>query len=124
LVLSTFSTSSEAFKDLLEKSRNNSEEQDKGMSKIYIMGNWRWMVAVSKPARSFNSVVLDGDLSTKIYSDASQFFESKNWYYQNGVPYRRVSPRNYSFSFRVICYMGILVVGKLLLFLHSLGNFL
>jgi mitochondrial chaperone BCS1 len=91
LVLSTFSTSSEAFKDLLEKSRHNSEDQDKGMSKIYIMGNWRWMVAVSKPARSFNSVVLDGDLSTKIYSDALQFFESKNWYYQNGVPYRRVT---------------------------------
>eukprot|EP01080_Neovahlkampfia_damariscottae_P011604 gene11604-4847_t len=89
LILSTFSASSDAFRDFLEKSREFSKEEDRGLSKIYILGSWKWITAISKPARSFDSVILDGDLSTKIYNDASNFFANKEWYYNSGVPYRR-----------------------------------
>jgi len=89
LILSTFSTSSDAFRDLLEKAREFSKEEDRGLSKIYILGSWNWITAVAKPARSFNSVILDGDLSTTIYKDASNFFANRDWYYKSGVPYRR-----------------------------------
>lgn len=39
--------------------------------------------------REFESVILDSDIAERILSDVEDFLNSRDWYYQRGVPYRR-----------------------------------
>jgi chaperone BCS1 len=59
-------------------------------TRIYVPKEWEgWKVAFARNKRPFNSVVLDGDLSTKMLEDAKSFLSSSLWYQRKGIPFRR-----------------------------------
>lgn len=48
-----------------------------------------WEVAQTKLPRSFESVILDTDLSQMILNDAREFLAGEEWYQFRGIPFRR-----------------------------------
>jgi chaperone BCS1 len=48
-----------------------------------------WSRALARPKRSFDSVILDSNVSEEIFQDAKEFLARADWYRKLGVPYRR-----------------------------------
>jgi chaperone BCS1 len=67
--------------------------EGEGTLEIYVKHAWVaiWDKAVSKSARSKETIVLDEDLADYVLEDMRHFFSEKNatWYKTAGIPYRR-----------------------------------
>jgi len=48
-----------------------------------------WRLITSRPKRPLSSIVLDVGLKEKILDDAKDFLNSKKWYTERGIPFRR-----------------------------------
>lgn len=49
--------------------------------------NWRQVA--TRPKRPMKSIVLDPGIKDLILGDARDFLESKTWYQERGIPFRR-----------------------------------
>lgn len=48
-----------------------------------------WRLITSRPKRPLSSIVLDAGIKEKILNDAKDFMNSKKWYGERGIPFRR-----------------------------------
>lgn len=48
-----------------------------------------WRLIASRPKRPLSSIVLDVGIKEKILDDAKDFLNSKKWYSDRGIPFRR-----------------------------------
>ena len=48
-----------------------------------------WRLIASRPKRPLNSIVLDVGIKERILDDARDFLNSKKWYGERGIPFRR-----------------------------------
>jgi chaperone BCS1 len=48
-----------------------------------------WRLITSRPKRPLSSIVLDVGIKEKILNDAKEFLNSKRWYTERGIPFRR-----------------------------------
>ena len=48
-----------------------------------------WRLIASRPKRPLSSIVLDLGIKEKILNDAKDFLNSKRWYAERGIPFRR-----------------------------------
>ena len=51
--------------------------------------SWCWSKGVRKAPRPIESVILDENLAADIIEDGKQFMDSREWYEETGIPYRR-----------------------------------
>lgn len=52
-----------------------------------INGGWRLVAA--RPKRSLRSIVLDPGIKDMLIEDAKDFLDSRAWYVERGIPFRR-----------------------------------
>jgi mitochondrial chaperone BCS1 len=48
-----------------------------------------WQATSSRPKRSLSSIILDPSVKNTLVQDAKGFMESKKWYAERGIPFRR-----------------------------------
>jgi len=48
-----------------------------------------WRLITSRPKRPLSSIVLDVGIKEKVLDDAKEFLNSKKWYTERGIPFRR-----------------------------------
>jgi len=60
-----------------------------GVVDVYIAQHGDWMRARNVSSRDLDSVIVSPDIRSKIVDDLSEFVQSKEWYDQRGIPYRR-----------------------------------
>jgi chaperone BCS1 len=51
--------------------------------------NNEWRFVASRPKRPMSSIVLDAGIKERILDDAKDFLNSKKWYADRGIPFRR-----------------------------------
>jgi chaperone BCS1 len=90
LTLSVFGSDPAAIKDLIADAIEQVNERKTGLVRILVQNNWQrtWIWVLSKKPRSLDTVALSEDAAHCI-DDARAFLESKHWYEQMGIPYRR-----------------------------------
>lgn len=65
---------------MVEHAMNFSKGMDSGKTIIYASTHGAWSRTVSRPKRSFESVILDSD-AQKLLEDAKEFLQSEQWYH-------------------------------------------
>jgi len=74
---------------LLEAKKEYMSGQQNCIS-IYISDSSRnWRLVASRPKRPLRSIVLDPGIKNLLIDDARDFLESKSWYTERGIPFRR-----------------------------------
>ena len=48
-----------------------------------------WRLVTSRPKRPLKSIILDAGVKEAILEDALDFLDSKEWYSERGIPFRR-----------------------------------
>jgi chaperone BCS1 len=48
-----------------------------------------WRLVASRPKRPMKSIVLDPGVKDLLINDANDFLDSKSWYADRGIPFRR-----------------------------------
>lgn len=48
-----------------------------------------WRLITSRPKRPLSSIILDSGIKEKIFDDSKDFLNSKKWYAERGIPFRR-----------------------------------
>lgn len=48
-----------------------------------------WRFVASRPQRPLSSIILDDGIKEKILDDANEFLNSRKWYAERGIPFRR-----------------------------------
>lgn len=76
----------EALVSASEKKREDMLNIFMQCSSSYVVG---WELALTKKARQKESVILDVDDMDFLLNDARKFLQSKSWYLDKGIPYRR-----------------------------------
>jgi hypothetical protein len=90
LTLSVFGSDPAAIKDLIADAIERINKRKTGLVRILVQNNWQrtWLWVLSKKPRSLDTVALSED-AARCIDDARAFFESKHWYEQMGIQYRR-----------------------------------
>jgi len=92
LTLTTYGRNKKVLHDLIVDAMQHSMNKDQSSTVIYTLDSYHgsgWMRAVSRAPRDMNSVILDGRLAETLVDDVKEFFNSREWYYNLGIPYRR-----------------------------------
>eukprot|EP01090_Pellita_catalonica_P009305 TRINITY_DN2036_c0_g2_i1.p1 TRINITY_DN2036_c0_g2~~TRINITY_DN2036_c0_g2_i1.p1 ORF type:complete len:481 (-),score=82.74 TRINITY_DN2036_c0_g2_i1:383-1783(-) len=77
-------------KNLVEEARLYAEKKDASMTVVYLgdqYGNWERTSV--RPRRPLDSVILPDELKKVAMEDSTEFFSSRKWYTDRGLPYRR-----------------------------------
>lgn len=48
-----------------------------------------WRLITSRPKRPLTSIILDAGVKEVVLEDALDFLDSKDWYLERGIPFRR-----------------------------------
>lgn len=78
------------FSNMLNYAKELELSKHDGKTVIYEAKTSEW-VPFGEPRRrrQFDSVILDSNIGEKILDDVNEFLNSRDWYSQRGVPYRR-----------------------------------
>lgn len=80
----------EIFTDMLNYAKDLEKSKHDGKTVIYQPRTSEWApFGEPRRRRQFDSVILDKGIAEKILSDVVEFLDSRNWYSERGVPYRR-----------------------------------
>lgn len=83
-------TSSRVIEELFLEAWKLCIDEEKGGTKIHILEDgYDWRVALTRPPRPLESVILDNNMAQTITDDLKLFFKSRSWYEDLGIPYRR-----------------------------------
>jgi len=74
---------------LLEAKRNYMDNLQDNVSVYVSTVDNNWRLAASRPKRPLRSIILDPGVKELLINDAREFLESKRWYAERGIPYRR-----------------------------------
>lgn len=75
-------------RDVVQAIEEASKDQHKHSVNVYLYRH-RWRLACRKPKRSLQSVVLPEGQMEGLIDDVQRFIDSRSWYQDRGVPYRR-----------------------------------
>jgi chaperone BCS1 len=91
ITLSAVGCPVDVLKSICEEAMRFALEGEDGMISVFVPDRYEdfWRKALSKPKRSIQSVILDGDNRDKVVKDVESFLASKQWYEDKGLPYRR-----------------------------------
>jgi chaperone BCS1 len=91
LTLTSYGRDQKIFQQLFMDAQKMTQKKDSNRTKIYVLDEYGygWQLALAKHPRKFESVVLDTDLAERIYLDAKEFLNSKDFYMSRGLPWRR-----------------------------------
>jgi hypothetical protein len=87
IIIETLGASPETLKDLVQEIKDARRKQGPTIDVYLFRGRWR--VACRKPKRSIDSVVLPEAQKAALVRDVREFIDSRDWYTEHGVPYRR-----------------------------------
>ena len=76
--------------ELLAEARESWKKAKEQQISVYastIRNEWR--LITSRPKRPLKSIILDAGVKENILEDALNFLESKAWYLERGIPFRR-----------------------------------
>lgn len=80
----------EIFTEMLNYARDLESSKHDGKTVIYEPRTSDWApFGAPRTRREFESVILDKNIAERILSDVQEFLNSRDWYSQRGVPYRR-----------------------------------
>lgn len=80
----------EIFSHMLNYARDLELSKHDGKTVIYEPRTSEWEpFGLPRRRRQFESVILDKDIAERILGDVNEFLDSREWYSQRGVPYRR-----------------------------------
>jgi len=78
------------FVDMLNYAKDLESSKHDGKTVIYEPRTSDWApFGEPRRRRQFDSVILDDNVADRILSDVQEFLDSRDWYSQRGVPYRR-----------------------------------
>lgn len=91
IFLSCFGNSTSILKEFCIEAMERSLKEEEGTVAIFVPDQYAesWTKALSRPKRPFSSVILDGNTAEDIIKDVTEFVDSKKWYEDRGLPYRR-----------------------------------
>lgn len=91
LEMSTLGVGSTVMRDILAEARLQAVRRDSDRTVIYHNGGGRWMrnQEDNRSRRSLSSVILEGNAREHLVDDVKLFLDSKAYYQNLGVPYRR-----------------------------------
>ncbi|KZT67077.1 P-loop containing nucleoside triphosphate hydrolase protein [Daedalea quercina L-15889] len=75
---------------LLDEARETYKAAEKKFISIYAAdtsGDWRYMTC--RPKRPLSSIILDPGIKELLLNDARDFLDSRKWYTDRGIPFRR-----------------------------------
>ncbi|KAL1589366.1 hypothetical protein WHR41_02301 [Cladosporium halotolerans] len=78
------------FEDIFQEAHLAANEHNEGKTVVYTSRNQGWDASVEpKRRRPFDSVILEEGLADKIRDDVQEFINTREWYLDRGIPYRR-----------------------------------
>jgi len=83
---------SSIFDALLQDALELSAQEKANAIKVFALNRWAdsWLLSATKtPPRSISSLILPEDMARNVLHDMKTFFESAEWYKDNGIPHRR-----------------------------------
>jgi len=80
--------SPQVVRDIVAGVEEVSNNQHRTSVSVYLYRH-RWRLACRKPRRDMDSVVLPGAQIDSLVGDVGRFIDSRKWYQDRGVPYRR-----------------------------------
>ncbi|EGO22468.1 hypothetical protein SERLADRAFT_473328 [Serpula lacrymans var. lacrymans S7.9] len=90
LRLRILSRSNEFLNDILRDAKRQYMAAQENNISIYVSDTSNsWRHVASRPKRSLQSIILDPGLKDLLIGDARDFLESKEWYADRGIPFRR-----------------------------------
>lgn len=90
LTLTTFGRDKRILQTLLTEAQDIALKKQEGKTVIYSSWANEWRpFGLPRRKRPFDSVVLDGNMASEIFSDVSEFLRNGSWYFDRGIPYRR-----------------------------------
>lgn len=78
------------FEDIFQEAHIAANQQNEGKTIVYTSRNIGWDASAEpKRRRPFDSVILEEGLAEKIRGDVQEFIDTREWYLDRGIPYRR-----------------------------------
>ncbi len=87
--ITIFSRNIQLITDLLAEAQAAANPKDEKLIKIYKTDYDQWAIIRKQDKRSLESVILRDKHEETLLKDVETFLGAKEWYIQNGVPYRR-----------------------------------
>ncbi|KIJ65534.1 hypothetical protein HYDPIDRAFT_88652 [Hydnomerulius pinastri MD-312] len=90
LTLSIFTRDHQVLAEILQEAKRLYIEAEKDSITVYVsdIGN-HWRNLATRPKRPLNSIILDPGIQELVVDDARDFLDSKSWYSERGIPFRR-----------------------------------
>jgi chaperone BCS1 len=79
----------EIIRSLIEKARKLALEARESKIEIFVSSHGYWRRGDLREPRSLSTIILPGNTATEISADVREFGESRDWYAERGIPYRR-----------------------------------
>jgi chaperone BCS1 len=78
------------FEDIFQEAHLAANQQAEGKTIVYTSRNIGWDASAEpKRRRPFDSVILEEGLADRIRNDVQEFIDTREWYLDRGIPYRR-----------------------------------
>ncbi|KAG9313108.1 P-loop containing nucleoside triphosphate hydrolase protein [Chiua virens] len=77
---------------ILQEARNEYIEAQKDKISIFVSDRYQgngWRELATRPKRPLNSIILDPGITDLVVEDVQDFLQSKEWYAERGIPFRR-----------------------------------
>lgn len=78
------------FEEIFQEAHMAANQHNEGKTIVYTSRNIGWDASAEpKRRRPFDSVILEEGLADKIRDDVQEFIDTREWYLDRGIPYRR-----------------------------------
>ncbi|PRP85462.1 hypothetical protein PROFUN_06831 [Planoprotostelium fungivorum] len=80
---------SKVLDQIMEEARLREIEEKTKKVTIFVPEDGKWLTACKKEKRSLDTLATDDHVKEELITDMQQFLDSREWYYEKGLPYRR-----------------------------------